>query len=336
MSEKRILNKNVRIAIFAALMLFALILPLVIPNQYVIRLATLTVMYASLAVSLNLISGFMGQVSLGHAAFLGIGAYTSAILSMRLKWPFIVTVLIALLLSAVFGVILGIPSLKLSGSYLAIVSLGFCEIIRLIELNWSSLTRGPMGLTGIPRPSIFGMTIKSPAAYYYLAVVMTAIVCAVISNLLKSHYGRAIQSIREDPVAAEAMGVNVFRYKVMTFAISAAFCGFMGAFYAHYMRFVDPTTFNFEQSTQILSMVILGGSGSIPGSFIGALLLSVIPELLREFTDIRMLVYGLVIVVMIIFRPQGICGRKSLADLLLTKKKYAEKADRTEGGAANE
>jgi len=316
-------SKKTRIGIFIALIIAIIIFPHIVDDNYITRVATLCLMYSALAISLNLVSGFMGQVSLGHAGFLGIGAYTSAILSAKFELPFLVTALIAILMAALFGLIVGIPSLKLSGSYLAVVTLGFSEVVRLIELNWVSLTRGPMGITGIDSPIIFGIKIKSPESYYYLALVLLLINIFFIGNIINSHIGRAIMAIREDAVAASSMGINVFKYKVIVFVISAAFTGLMGAFYAHYMRFIDPSAFNFEQSTGVLGMVILGGMGSLPGSIIGATALSIIPEVLRQLSETRMLVYGLVIVFMTIFKPKGICGNTSFKSLLGLKKKYA-------------
>ncbi|WRS28065.1 branched-chain amino acid ABC transporter permease [Oscillospiraceae bacterium MB08-C2-2] len=320
---KKIFTTRVRLILAAALCVLIVFFPVVVQDQYVVRLGTLVLMYSALALSLNLITGFMGQVSLGHAAFFGVGAYTSAILSDRFEWPFLLTAFCAILVAACFGMLLGIPALKLSGSYLSIVTLGFCEIIRLVELNWIDLTRGPMGMTGIARPVIFGIKIKSGMSYYYLCLIILMIVTFVVMNMMHSHIGRAIMSVREDSIAASAMGVNVFRYKVMTFTISSGFAGLVGAFYAHYMRFIDPNAFNFEQSTSVLSMVILGGLGSIPGSFLGALLLSVIPELLRDLAEARMLIYGLVLVLMMMFRPKGILGTTAIPQLLGIEKKYA-------------
>lgn len=313
----------IRISILAVLALAFLLIPVYLKNEYVMRIATLCVMYSALALTLNLITGVMGQVSLGHAAFMGIGAYTSAILSANFEWNFVVTALCALLVSALFGMLLGIPALKLSGSYLAIVTLGFCEVVRLVELNWVSLTRGPMGMTGIKKPNIFGLQISSSIGYFYLCVVMFALIMFLVVNIMNSRMGRAIMSVREDEIAAGAMGVNIRYYKVLTFTISAGLAGLMGAFYAHYMRFIDPSAFNFEQSTSILSMVILGGLGGVPGSMLGATILSLLPEVLRSLSNYRMLIYGFVIAVMMIFRPQGIMGRKSFADILGVRKKHA-------------
>lgn len=320
---KHVTFRSPRVLSVLVAALLVLVFPLLFQDRYVIRLATLCVMYMGLASSLNLVTGFMGQVSLGHAAFLGIGAYTSAILSERLEWPFLVTALCATLMAAVFGMLLGMPTLTLSGSYLSIVSLGFCEIVRIVETNWIELTNGPMGINGIARPNLFGLEIKSEASYYYLILVMTALIILILSNIIRSHVGRAVLSIREDPIASEAMGVPVFRYKVMVFTLSSAFAGLIGAFYAHYMRYIDATAFNFDQSITILSMVILGGSGSLPGSILGALILTLIPELFRFLADYRLLFYGLVLVIMIIFRPKGLLGRTTFAQLLGCEPKYA-------------
>jgi branched-chain amino acid transport system permease protein len=322
-TEIRKWNVKVRILLFSILMLVVLFFPFIVKNPYFLRLGIISLMYGGLALSLNLVSGFLGQVSLGHAAFLGVGAYTSSLLSVHYGLPFPLTAIAAVALSALFGVLLGLPTLKLSGSYLAIVSMGFCEIIRLVELNWESLTRGPMGITNISYPIIFGTEIRSSQSFYYLCLVLVGIICFFSSNLLRSYAGRAIKSIREDPTAAAFMGINVFKWKVFTFSFSAGMAGLMGAFYAHYMRFIDPTIFNFDQSTSILCMVIVGGSGSVVGSFLGALILSIVPELLRNLAGVRMLIYGLVMAGMMVLRPQGILGRRTTAQLLGIEKKYA-------------
>jgi branched-chain amino acid transport system permease protein len=312
-----------RIAAFAGLVTAVFFYPLLLQDQYAIRLGILCLMYSSLALSLNLLAGFMGQISLGHAAFMGIGAYTSALLAKNFALSFWLTMPCAAVVSAFFGTLLGIPAMKLTGSYLAIVTLGFCEIVRLVELNWVSLTRGPMGITGIPRPTFFSFQFKSGSSYYYLCLGLLLFTWFVIRNLMRSRYGRSILSIREDAVAAEAMGVDVIGFKVLTFSVSSGLTGMMGAFYAHYMRFIDPTVFNFDQSTGVLSMVILGGLGSLPGSVIGAILMTLIPEALRGFQQARMMLYGLVLAGVVIFRPSGILGNKNLPELLKIQKKYA-------------
>ena len=320
---KKYIKPEAKTAICLLLIVLIAALPFYMPNKYFIRVATLCVMYSSLAMSLNLITGFMGQVSLGHAAFLGIGAYTTAILSDRMGWPFLVTMLCAVAVAGAFGVLIGVPSLRLKGSYLAIVTLGFCEVVRLTELNWMSLTRGPLGMTGIARPVIFGYQIKSNRDYYFLSLFLLAVILFLLHNLVNSYIGRAVMAVREDDIAADACGINVRRYKVMVFTVSSALTGMVGAFYAHYMRFIDPSAFNFEQSTSILSMVILGGLGGLPGSILGAVLLTILPEALRDMSNFRMLIYGLVIAVMMIFRPQGILGRTTFLQMLGLQKSYA-------------
>jgi branched-chain amino acid transport system permease protein len=313
-----------RIAVFFVLAAAVFAYPLMLRNVYALRLGILCLMYSSLALSLNLVTGFMGHVSLGHAAFMGIGAYTSALLAKNFGLPFLITVPCAAGVSALFGMILTVPAMKLSSAYLAIVTLGVCEIVRLVELNWISLTRGPMGITGIPRPNIFGLEIRSGASYYYLALALLLLSYAIIRNLVKSRYGRGILSIRENVIAAQAMGVDIVKFKLIAFSISSGLTGMMGAFYAHYMRYIDPIAFNFDQSVGILSMVILGGFGSLPGSIIGAVLMTLLPEALRGFSEIRLMIYGLVLSGVVIFRPAGILGNRSFAQLLKIEKKYAQ------------
>jgi branched-chain amino acid transport system permease protein len=300
--------KSIKILMIIASVLLLIAVPFLGFNSYIMRIFILIGIYTILATSLNLLTGFTGQVSLGHAAFYGIGAYSSALLAMKLGMPFLLSSFLGAIIAAFFGFILGLPTLRLNGSYLSIVTLGFCEITRLIELNWMSVTRGPMGITGIPSPVIFGIKIDTDRGYFYLIAVFTIITVFLIKNIIKSRTGRAMIAIREDELAAEAMGVNILKYKVMAFIVSAFFAGLAGAFYAHYVSFIDPQSFTFDESTQILSMVILGGMGSLTGSFLGTIMLVSIPELLRDFAQYRMLIYGGVLVFMIVMRPDGIIG----------------------------
>lgn len=261
-----------------------------------------------LAMSLNLITGVTGQLSLGHAAFYGIGAYTSALLSIRLGWGFIVTAVLGAGLTAVIAIILGAATLKLQGAYLAIVTLGFSEIVRIILLNWMSLTRGPMGITGIPRPRILNYHISSSSGYYYLIFIIVVVTYISMNRIIDSRLGRAFRAIKEDDLAAQSMGINVLGYKIMAFAISAFYAGIAGSFYAHYVTYIDPQSFAFGESIQILSMVVLGGLGSMPGVMIGASVLVFAPELMRSLAQYRMIIYGAILSVMMIVRPQGILG----------------------------
>lgn len=307
---KNILVKNLKLLSILALIVI-LIVPFLNLSPYIMRILILSGIYIILALSLNLLTGFTGQVSLGHAAFYGIGAYTSALLSIKFGYSFIITAVFAGLIAALFGLFLGMPTLKLQGSYLSIVTLGFCEIARLIELNWMSLTRGPLGLPGIPTPKIFGYIIDDDRGYYYLILALVFITVLGINNIINSRTGRALVSIREDSLAAEASGINIFKYKLLAFTISAFFAGIAGSFYAHYVTFIDPQSFTFDESIQILSMVILGGMGSIPGTILGAIVLVAIPEVLRGLAEYRMVIYGAVLVVVMLIRPQGLFGNLS-------------------------
>ena len=291
-----------------AALVIAVVFPLIAPTPYVIHIGVLCLIYIILSLSLNLVTGFLGITTLGHAAFFGIGAYTAAILSTSFNFNFFLTMLSAGIISAIFGAILGAPTLRISGRYLTIVTIGFCEITRIVELNWMDLTRGPLGIPNIPAPSIFGFECRTSFSKYYVILVLAVLAVIFCKNMLNSRTGRAISAIKGDELAANVMGVNLMHIKVMTFTISAAIAGMAGGFYAHVMSYIDPTSFTFDQSVQIMSMTILGGLGSIPGSIIGAIALTVIPEMLRGFMELRQVLYGLVIVVMVFFRPTGLLG----------------------------
>jgi branched-chain amino acid transport system permease protein len=296
-----------------ALVLAALVPPLV-NKPYITSIAINCMIFITLCLSLNLITGFMNITSLGHAAFYGVGAYTAAILSTRLGIGFPLTFIAAMAVAAAAGLLLGLPSLRIQGRYLAIITLGFCEITRIIELNWMGLTRGPMGIPNIPGIIILGFKLKPPQRYF-IALGMVVLTIYVIHSIMNSRVGRAVAAIRDDPVAAEAAGVPVFRYKLLIFSISSAFAGLAGAFYAHHISFIAPQNFSFDQSILYLGMIILGGMGSIPGSIIGALALTIIPELMRGLMEYRLIIYGIVIVIMLIIRPSGLCGGFNLTHI---------------------
>ncbi|SHI52455.1 amino acid/amide ABC transporter membrane protein 2, HAAT family (TC 3.A.1.4.-) [Dethiosulfatibacter aminovorans DSM 17477] len=272
-----------------------------------------------LATSLNLATGYLGQLALGHAGFMAVGAYASAITAIALKptlyahlkslqlpeyldfLPGLVILLISLtvagIVAGLVGIAIGIPALRLRGDYLGIITLGFGEVIRVVINNMRGLTGGAQGLTGIPRISSFNSVFW-----------ITVLVVGILYTLTHSRQGRAIISIREDEIAAEAVGIQTTRYKVMGFAIAAFFAGIGGGLYAHYIAVLDPNTFGFMRSVEILVIVVLGGMGSLTGSIIAAILLTILPEALRDFAEYRLLIYSGLLVVMMIFRPQGIFG----------------------------
>ena len=296
MVKKRI--RKLIVPIMVILLLYAI--PTFVTNQYVLRVCIYIVIYSILACSLNLISGVCGQVSMGHAAFYGIGAYASSLVVMKLGIPWIAAVLIAAIISGIVGIFIGVPALKLQGGYLVICTVGFGELVRLILLNWVSLTRGPMGITNIPRPELFGVTIKTGQQYLYLMITIFLIVYVILHNTINSKFGRNLRAIKEDEIAAEAMGAPVHKEKVTASAVAAAMAGAAGSLLAHYMLFIAPSIFIGDFSTTILSMVVLGGMGNMTGSVISAALLTIIPEALRWLDKYRMLIYGFLLIFMML------------------------------------
>ena len=252
--------------------------------------------------------GYLGQMSFGHAAFYGIGAYTAAILTVTYHVHFLIAFLAAGIVAGLFGLLLGLPVLKLKGYYFTIITMVFCEIIRVVELNWMSLTRGPLGIMAIPKPAIFGYVFSTPHRIYFFMLVLVVLSTLTVRNLMNSRIGYAILAIRDDELAAEAMGIHVFRYKMIVFIISSLMVGLAGAFYAAYTSYIDPSSFAAAQSNNMLVMVIFGGLGNTVGSFIGAIVLTVLPELLRGVSQYRQLIYGVLLVVLMMVKPQGLLG----------------------------
>lgn len=250
-----------------------------------------------LAVSLNLITGFTGQFSLGHAAFMSIGAYASGIITAKLGMPFWAGIIGAALFAAIAGIVIGIPTLRLKGDYLAIATLGFGEIVKIIGLN-NDYIGGAIGLNDIPQYTTW--------SWLFFCVVATIL---FINNFIKSYNGRACISIREDEIASEAMGVNTTYYKVLAFALGAFFAGIAGALYANYFYFIKPDSFGFMKSIDILVIVVFGGMGSITGSIVGAVLLSLISLFLQSIPELRMVVYSVILFLIMVYRPQGLMGK---------------------------
>lgn len=288
--------------------LIALAFPFVVTNRYALRLGTLCLMYVMLTLGLNLLHGFMGQMSFGQAAFWGIGAYTAALLITKLGATTLPAMLGAILVSGLFGFLVSLPSLKLKGFYLSIVTMGFCEIVRLIELNWTKFTGGSLGIMNIPYFSFFGVQFKSYQHIYLIALILVVIITVVVRNLVTSSYGRAIKSIRDDDDVAEIMGVDIVTTKRVTFVISAMIAGLAGAFYAQYMTFIHPSIFTTAASQEIIVMIIFGGLGSIPGTYLGTIVLTLLPEVLRSLMQYRMLIYGALMVLLMIVKPDGLLG----------------------------
>jgi branched-chain amino acid transport system permease protein len=284
-----------------------LILPLLL-NDYYRDILTLTGMYIVLALGLNIIVGQAGLLNLGYVAFYAVGAYAYAILSTQFGLSFWPGLFIGALIAGAAAGLLGFVTLRLRGDYFAIVTLGLGEITRIVLNNWVSLTGGPNGISRIGRPEIAGYVLSSTLDFYYLIVFLVAVTIFSVHRLMFSRIGRAWMAIREDEVAAEAMGVNAFRLKLLAFVIGSSWAGLAGVFFAAKMAFVSPESFTFFESVMILCMVVLGGMGSIPGIILGAFLLIALPEVFRDFQDYRMLAFGSALVLMMIFRPQGLLG----------------------------
>ena len=269
-------------------------------QYYQINLASMCINII-LSVSLNLINGFTGQLSLGHAGFMAMGAYASVIMTEMLGQPFIVGLVAACLAAAMGGFIIGVPTLRLKGDYLAIATLALGEIIR-VTLQNIDYVNGPAGILGITKlatwPWMFGATVLT---------------ILVVVNLINSSYGRAIISVREDEVASELMGINTTKYKVIAFVIGAMLAGLAGALYAHFFYIIKPDTFNFLKSFDILVMVVLGGLGSTTGAIIAAMFITVLTAVLQSFPAIRMILYALILIIVMIYRPQGLMGSKELS-----------------------
>lgn len=270
-------------------------------NPYYMRVLTFASINVIMAVSLNLINGFTGQFSIGHAAFMGVGGYTAAVLTKFAGLPFIPAILIGAAAAGVVGLLVGLPTLRLRGDYLAIATLGFGEIIRKVVENLDYVG-GPRGLMGIKGYTTFGWT------FFFTAISVWFVV-----NFINSTHGRAAISIREDEIAAEAMGVNTTKYKVMAFTIGATLAGLAGGLFAHKLMFLHPSSFDFLKSVDFLVMIVVGGMGSITGAGIAAVFLTVLSESLRKLVEIRMIVYSLLLVVIMLTRPQGLFGGKELA-----------------------
>ncbi|MDD2586411.1 MAG: branched-chain amino acid ABC transporter permease [Syntrophomonadaceae bacterium] len=279
-------------------------------DPYYLRILVLIGINLILALGLNIITGVTGQLSMGHAGFMSIGAYTSAILSMQFGYPYFLSLLAGALMAALFGFLIGIPTLRLEGDYLAMVTIGFAEIIKVFFLNFEPGGKA-VGLSGIPQNTTF-----------VIVWVIVLIVIILNARLLRTRMGRAFYAIRENEIAAESCGINTTRLKVLAFTIGSFLGGLGGGLYAHYMYFIRPQDFAFMKSIELLNMVVLGGMGSIPGTILGTTILTLAPEMLRVVAEYRLLFYGALLVILMIFRPNGLLGDIRIYDI---KKRFRKK-----------
>ena len=287
--------------------------------NYFLHILIVVLLYTMLASSLNLIAGFTGLMSVAHAAFYGVGAYVAALLALNAGVPFLLVVPCAIGVCCVLGAIVGIPSLRIRDDYFVIVTFAFQVIAYTVFKNWVSLTGGPMGLPGIPYPSIAGWTISSHVEFLLVAGVFAAASSFVLWRIAKSPYGRVLQAIREDETFVLAKGKNVAAYKIVVFTVGAGIAAVAGALYAYYISFIDPSSFTVSESILIISIVIIGGAGTLWGSPVGALVLVLLPEFLRFVgmptslaANVRQILYGGLLVLFVLFRPGGLMKGVSL------------------------
>ncbi|MCL1925591.1 MAG: branched-chain amino acid ABC transporter permease [Syntrophorhabdaceae bacterium] len=320
--KSQVLRNNAWLLAFAAVAA----LPLVLPNDYYLTVLIVGGLYTILSIGLNLLMGYAGQASLGHAAFYGLSAYTTGILAVTYQWPVWAGILAGLALSSLVSYLIAVPTLKLRGNYLAMGTLGFGVIVFIVLNEATSVTGGPSGFTGIPKLSIGGKEFSSDLEYYYVVWAAVLLLFALSRNLVRSRMGRALRAIHTSETAASALGVDTQRYKIFVFVLSAFYAAVAGVLYAHYVTFVSPGTFGFPTSILLVTMVVLGGMASLWGAVLGALFLTLLPEWLRAIEHFDILVYGAILVLCMMFLPGGLAegAQKAWdASLSLFRKKGA-------------
>jgi branched-chain amino acid transport system permease protein len=284
--------------------------------EYLLHILVISGIYIILTASLNLIVGYTGLPSLGHAAFSCVAAYASSLLALNFGVSPWIGLLIGACVAAIFGLVIGFSSLRLKGDYLALATFGFGIIVYSIAKNWISVTRGPMGLPGIPGFALFGFEFSEIWSYLLLVIIFVLITLFIIKRIVDAPFGRVLKSIREDEIASEILGKHTAKYKLMAFIIGAIFAGIAGSLYAHYITFIDPSSFTVMESITIMLMVVFGGMASIRGSIVGAIVLVMFPEALRFLgmpsaiaANTRQMIYGLMLIILMIWRPRGLFGK---------------------------
>ncbi|MBI3091318.1 MAG: branched-chain amino acid ABC transporter permease [Candidatus Tectomicrobia bacterium] len=282
--------------------------PFLMPSDYALHLTNLAGIYMILVLGLNIVMGYAGQVNLGHAAFWGVGAYASSLLVMGWGVPFLVGMFCGAIAAAIVAWVVGYPTLKLKGHYLAMASLAFGQVVYFVLLNWEPVTNGSQGLRDIPPPRLGPLVFASDEMFFYLAWGMLIILTGITVLIRDSKFGRAFLAVREGNIAAEAMGVNVANMKVLAFVISAVYGGIAGSLYAHWSTYISPDNFSLEASIQLLVMLVVGGLGTLGGPLLGAFILTFLPEWLRFLKSYYMVVYGVLLIIFILRMPYGLVG----------------------------
>ena len=313
-------NKKYKYSSLGLLFLIVILFPFIM-SMYQTNIIITALMYVVLGLGLNIVVGFGGLLHLGYAAFYAVGAYTYGLLYYHFGFNFWICIPIGALLSAVFGILLGIPVLRLRGDYLAIVTLAFGEIVRLVLENWNDFSFGPSGIANIPRPLLFGHKLRLAEVTtftYFITIALTILTILIIRRIESSKIGRAWEAMREDEIACQAMGIDIMKTKLAAFSMGAIWAGIMGVLFAAKTTFINPASFTTWESIVILCVVVIGGMGSIPGVIAGALIFILTPEYLRAFSEYRMLIFGLALVIMMIFRPGGIIPKVRKSHLFKT------------------
>lgn len=293
------------IAIAVAVGLLAA-MPLTGANPYTLHVLSLVGIYAVVAMGLNLVFGFTGQISLGHAAYFAVGAYASALITMTFGAPFLIGLVGGVVLSMLLGVLVGAPSLKLEGAYLAMATIGFGEIMKMLLVNWEEVTGGPAGISRIPHPDLIVLPLNTSVMKFYLVLAIATAAFVLYFNLVRSHYGSRFVAVRDSPKAASAMGIDVSRTKLHAFIFSTGYAGLAGSLYAHLNRYIAPDAFTLGESINFLIIVVVGGMGTLLGPIVGAAIIVYLRETLLALKDFNMLIYGLVLMVLMVFMPRGL------------------------------
>lgn len=298
-----------QLAPVAAFFILVLVAPALLGHDYYyLSILTMAGIFVIIVLGLNLLLGFAGQISLGHGALFGIAAYTSAVLTSTYGLPLIVGMLSGVGLTALVALLVGMPVLKLKGYYLAMATLGFGLIVYIFFNEAIGLTGGPSGFVGIPPLEFAGFAFDSDLSFFYLVWTVVTLVLLGSLHLIHSRYGRALMALHASDKAAQAVGINVSRYKLFVFVLSAVYAGIAGVLYAHYLGFVAPSSFGFHFSVQLITMVVLGGMASLWGGMAGAVFLTVMPEFLRSYENLEVIIYGLILILCMMFLPQGLAG----------------------------
>jgi len=311
------INKNKKNSYGLIIVIIAIFIPLFIRDEYQLRIINMMILYSIVALSINLIVGFAGQLDMGRAAFVGLGSYWSAIMMLRFNLPFFVAFISAGLFCALIGFLLGMLCRRSSFDYLTLITIGFNAICLQFFLNWIPVTNGAMGLRLVPPPNLFGFAFDTNLRFFYFALFLLVFCYVIIHRITKSKIGRTFEALRDDSIAASYSGINVANFKVINFTIASFFTGIAGSAIVHYTNYSSPFTFTLDESIYQLQMAILGGLGSLPGSILGASLLVLAPEISRTFYEYRLMFVGIIMVGMMIWSPNGILGKNGIGERVI-------------------